>query len=922
MRWRALRPQIPGVMPALRVIRARLLDLTDPRRSVRGKVTLAILLSTTGALLAAGAAMLAHDLRVYRESWVADLATQAAILAHSAAPTLAFDDREAAYRALAAFRARPDVRRAALYDQHGKLYASYGSTAVQGPPRSNFGTTAAQRVDGEIVELRQPVVHDGEEFGTLYVSARYDIAGRVRAYLGIFLLVMVASLGVALALSAFLARIITRPLGSMAAVAQHIIESRDYSTRAVKSTQDEVGVLVDAFNAMLSEVELRAQALETSNSALRAEAATRQAAETALQQARSRLDASMAAAEVGSFVWELQTNRLQADRNLAVLLGVDPGQVLQCTAFDLRKRVHADDLAALRAAEAACHRTGMLPPIEFRVLQPDGTVRWLAMRGKVHLAESGGKLFSALLIDITDRKLAEHALANSERLYRAVGESIDFGVWVCDALGRNVYASDSFLKLVGLSQAECSDLGWIQRLHPDDRDATMSEWQDCLASGRSWYREHRVLGVDGAYHPILAQGVPLRGEDGALTGWTGINLDIRRLKETEEKLRDADRRKDEFLATLAHELRNPLSPISHAVEILQRDELEVSKRHWAREVIGRQVKRMSLLLDDLLDVSRITRGKLVLRREVVPLKVVVDQAIETAQPLLDAKGHEFRSSLPASPVLLYVDPLRVSQALSNLMTNAAKYTDFGGRILLEANITTEGVRFRVVDNGIGVPTESLHRLFEMFSQVDSAIDRSEGGLGIGLALVRGLVGLHGGEVSARSPGLGQGTEFHVSLPASALADGTRSADMRIYTARMTGANRHRVLIADDNRDAADALAMVLAEAGYATLVAYSGQEALELGRQAWPSVILLDVGMPGMNGYEVARRLRQESWGACALVIAITGWGQEDDRLRALAAGFDQHMTKPVEFGAIERSIWQFFANSTPTAVSRISTPG
>lgn len=918
MHWRAMHSQLGAVARAGMAALRRFAADADPRISVRGKMTLAILLSTSAALLAAGAAMLTHDIRVERASWAAELETQAAVLARSTAPAIAFDDPEGATAVLAALRARPDVVCAGLYGIDGRLFASYGSDADHPPPQRDVGSAVTRRIEGQAVELRQPVFHDGEQLGGLYLRAQYDLASRIRAYLGILAVAMIASLSVAIALSTLLARIVTRPLGSMLTIAKHIVQSRDYSMRATKATEDEVGELVDAFNAMVNEVEARAQALEATNRALREEASTRHAAEVALAQAKSRLEASMAAAEVGSFVWDLASNRLHADRNLAALFGMDLSEVEDCGAFELRKRVHPADAGALRAAETMCRRSGTMPPVEFRVLRPDGSERWLAMRGKVHRGDGSATLFSALLIDITDRKLAERALADSERLYRAIGESIDYGVWVCDGSGRNVYASDSFLRLIGQSQAQCSDFGWADKLHPDDRDATVEQWRACVHSGRLWYREHRVLGTDGHYHPVLAQGVPIRREDGTVTGWAGINLDIRRLKETEEALRETDRRKDDFLATLAHELRNPLAPITHAVEVLKRDDLDDGKRHWAQEVIGRQIKRMALLLDDLLDVSRITRGKLALRREVVPLESLVEQALETARPLLEAKQHEFRTSLPAAKILLHVDPLRISQALSNLLTNAAKYTDVGGRILLEAAVDAHGVRFRVSDDGIGIQREALPRLFEMFSQLESPIDRSEGGLGIGLALVRGLVELHGGRVTATSAGPGRGTEILVRLPTAVVAEAPRGGETMDDAPRSVDAQRYRVLIADDNLDAANALALVFSQSGYPTHLAYSGKEALEVGCRVRPSVVLLDIGMPGMNGYEVAKRLRQEVWGEGVLLIAITGWGQDEDRQRARAAGFDQHMTKPVDFSAIERLIAQFFAQPADPGASAV----
>jgi signal transduction histidine kinase len=258
-----------------------------------------------------------------------------------------------------------------------------------------------------------------------------------------------------------------------------------------------------------------------------------------------------------------------------------------------------------------------------------------------------------------------------------------------------------------MTQDQCSNFGWSSALHPDDRQPTLSAWSDCVRRGENWYREHRILGVDGAYHPVLAQGVPIRDQDGTIRGYAGINLDISPLKRTEDALREADRRKDEFLATLAHELRNPLAPIRHATRLLDTASLEESQRRWAREVITRQVEQMAMLLDDLLDVSRITRGHLDLRPEFVTLEKVVSNAVETARPSLDAKRHRLTIDLPAQPIDLVVDPLRMSQALSNLLVNAAKYTDSDGDIRVEAQRDPYGLVIRVRDNGIGLQPHAL-----------------------------------------------------------------------------------------------------------------------------------------------------------------------------------------------------------------------
>jgi CheY-like chemotaxis protein/nitrogen-specific signal transduction histidine kinase len=359
----------------------------------------------------------------------------------------------------------------------------------------------------------------------------------------------------------------------------------------------------------------------------------------------------------------------------------------------------------------------------------------------------------------------------------------------------------------------------------------------------------------------------------------------------EAALRDADRRKDEFLATLAHELRNPLAPIRQAALLSRSPGATEQQRAWAHDVITRQVQNMSLLLDDLLDISRITRGTLELRRQPTSLASIVESAVETARPAIDDKRQTLTIDLPDRPVELDVDPLRISQVLSNLLTNAAKYTDPEGHISLYGEIDGAEVVIHVRDDGIGISAEQLPRIFEMFSQVREIQERSAGGLGIGLALSRGLVELHGGRIAARSAGLGQGSEFSIHLPFVA----NTPAEPVAEKADSVPSRPRRVLIADDNVDAGESLAMLLQLDGHEVGIARNGPEALELYERMRPEIAILDIGMPGLSGYDVARRIRQRNDAAQVTLIALTGWGQEADKARAMAAGFHHHFTKPVE---------------------------
>jgi len=362
----------------------------------------------------------------------------------------------------------------------------------------------------------------------------------------------------------------------------------------------------------------------------------------------------------------------------------------------------------------------------------------------------------------------------------------------------------------------------------------------------------------------------------------------------EDALKEADRHKDEFLAVLAHELRNPLAPIRNAVEIMRRSALPDPQLAWSRDVIERQVKHLTRLVDDLLDVSRITRGNINLSREPVAVTTIVARAIETIQPLIAEQRHELTVDVLEDSLEVEGDLTRLTQVLGNLLNNAAKYTDPGGTIAVGVRRVGTDVEIQVRDNGIGIPPELLPRLFQLFTQVDGAAHRAQGGLGIGLALVRQLIQMHGGSVTAYSQGPGHGSQFLIRLPLRVRAN--RDPSARSDAPKAESARRgHRILLADDNRDALDSLATLLQCDGHEVHTAADGAEALEVAAACHPDVVLLDIGMPKLDGYEVARRIRAEPWGKNAVLIALTGWGQDEDRRRSREVGFDSHLVKPLD---------------------------
>jgi PAS domain S-box-containing protein len=550
----------------------------------------------------------------------------------------------------------------------------------------------------------------------------------------------------------------------------------------------------------------------------------------------------------------------------------------------------------------------LLGVIEFfsrRTVEPDADL--LEMMGSV--AAGFGQFI--------ERRRAEAALRESQAVYRAIGESIDYGVWVCDQEGRNVYASDSFLRLVGLTQEECSALGWTAVLHPEDLERTVAAWQECVRTGEMWDIEHRFRGVDGRWQHVLARGVPVRNERGETTAWAGINLDIQRLKQVEEQLRASDRRKDEFLATLAHELRNPLAPIANAVQLLQRTNDLPPQIREVCDVVDRQVRLLIRLVDELLELSRITSGKIELRRQRIELARVVADAIDLSRPLISAGQHRISVDLPPESLWLDADPVRLSQVVTNLLNNSAKYMDDGGQIVVSLRRQGDSAVLSVRDTGIGIPAEMLPRIFDMFSQADQARRHTYGGLGIGLALARNLVQMHGGRIEAHSAGTGQGSEFVVFLPLS--PQGEDVAETPPESPQPRPLVSRKILIVDDNRAAALVLARLLEMLGQDVQQVESATAALDALRVDCPDVIFSDIGMPDVDGYELARRIHRTLQAETPYLVALTGYGQESDKLRAKEAGFHQHLVKPVSLAALEQLLGAIPAG-IPTGIPA-STP-
>jgi signal transduction histidine kinase/ActR/RegA family two-component response regulator len=408
-----------------------------------------------------------------------------------------------------------------------------------------------------------------------------------------------------------------------------------------------------------------------------------------------------------------------------------------------------------------------------------------------------------------------------------------------------------------------------------------------------------TLSIDGVTYVLTSIKTPLKDEDEVPCGIVGVSTDVTERKRLIEALQQADRRKDEFLALLAHELRNPLAPIANAVELMRQKALQDEQLVWCRDVIDRQARHLTRLVDDLVDVSRIACGKINLQRQSVDVTDVIGRALETCRPVIDSRRQELVLALPGGRVEVHGDPLRLAQVVANLLNNAARYSDNGRKIWLQVEAAGGEVLIRVKDEGVGIPAELLSQLFELFTQGEPPLERAHGGLGVGLALVRRLVEMHGGSVTAHSEGRGKGSEFVVRLPLSQ-AVASAPAPAAIPEAGVQAGGR-RVLIVDDNVDSARSLSLLLECKGYSVRMANDGLTGLSLASGFRPQIVLLDIGMPGMNGYDVARRIREQPWGKAAALIAVTGWSQAEARQRTQEAGFDAHVVKPLEPALLDK---------------------
>jgi PAS domain S-box-containing protein len=824
----------------------------------------------------------------------------------------------------------------------------------------------------------------------------------------------------------------------------------------------------------------------------------RKQVETALQDARSRLNAALEAGSIATWTWDIPSNRLYADETLARVFNLPASDADGGLLEKYIQSIHPEDQPRVKAALRESIESGREYDADYRIMQRDGSVRWVVARGRVERDEKGRSVrMTGVLVDITERKRAEEELRHSERTSRFLAEATTavagltdyestlrrvaelavpfFADWcivdiaepeqnvlrrlavahvdpdkvelveelrrqyppratdprgpqsvfrtgqpemasdISDELLVSVAKDGDHLRILrglGLRSYICvpmlvrgrvtgvltfitaesgrtynsGDLRLAEDLAhrtalaidnaslyatarqalrlKDESLALLDTLQQNAPVGFAFVdRQFRYVRINDAlaaidgnvpeyhlgrtvqetvpklwprleplYRGVLQSGKPVRNQEvtgetpaapGQIRHWlvnyypvqvqdeiVGVGVlvtDITQQKRLEEELRqqaimltEADRRKDEFLATLAHELRNPLAPIRNSLQILKMPQVDAVTAQQTKDMLERQVHHLVRLVDDLLDVSRVMRGKIELRKEPVELATVVAGAVETAQPLMELQGHELEIMLPPESLLLHADPVRLAQVIGNLLTNAAKYTDANGRIELTAQRDGGAAVLRVRDTGIGIAPDMLPHVFELFVQVDHAATRAQGGLGIGLTLVKNLVEMHNGRVEVYSDGLGKGCEFLVRLPLLGREHEEPAEKENSEAAQHTSPTRLHLLVVDDNQDAAVSLAMLLRLQGHDVRVAYDGPSALELAKSLTPDVVFLDLGMPGMDGFEVARRIRATNGLENTVVAALTGWGQQEDRRRTEEAGFNHHLVKPPEPKALE----------------------
>ena len=627
--------------------------------------------------------------------------------------------------------------------------------------------------------------------------------------------------------------------------------------------------------------------------------------ERALRASDERLRFALDSAELGTWSLDTVTGLFNVDERYRAIYGSAASEL---TVEQGLTALHPDDRELVARAVEASQRSDGSPSLEmeFRVLHPDGSVHWVMSKGRSTFTDKGPArvltAFAGTVADITERKQGEDRLRQNYDSFFALLNNAPFGFYIVDDTFRMRHVSNAAKKtfahvhpLIGRDFEDILNAIWPGPL----ANELARVFRHTLATGEPYAQSNTTeerndtQEVESYSWKIEHIHMP----DGKV-GVVCYFFDITEQKKVEQVLREADRRKSEFLATLAHELRNPLAPLRNGLELLALADHDRATWDQAHGMMKRQMDHMVRLIDDLMDLSRISRGAVDLRLEQVDMRTVLDQAIEACKPGIERQEHTLVLDLPDEPVIVRGDNMRLTQVFCNLLNNAAKYTDNGGSIAVRLSTEPDGALVTVEDNGIGIAADQLSKVFDMFAQVERANDRVQGGLGIGLNIVKHLVGMHGGNIEVRSDGLGMGSSFAVHLP----LDTTRAKEPAFLGPVARGAKQiapHRILIVDDNVDAAAMMALLLGKQGHELRVANNGAEALAVGADLLPNVVMMDLGMPVMDGFAACRLMRRTPWGAKALIVAVSGWGQDEDKAKSLVAGFDHHLVKPIGSNAL-----------------------
>jgi PAS domain S-box-containing protein len=558
------------------------------------------------------------------------------------------------------------------------------------------------------------------------------------------------------------------------------------------------------------------------------------------------------------------------------------------------KAVHPDDREHAAAAFAQAITAGRVYETEYRLRRADGRYCWTSAKAVPVLNADGDiREWIGANSDISAVRTAIASLQENEARFRSIIEAMPQMVWSTRPDGHHEYYNQRWYDFTGAGAGATDGEEWAGIVHPDDRALAWKAWRHSLETGDPYEVQYRLRHRSGAYRWALGRALPLRSDTGEIIRWLGTCTDIHDQKMSEDAWREAARQKDDFLAMLAHELRNPLAPISAAAQMMELPRLDPEQIRKTSRIINRQVQHLIALIDDLLDVSRVTRGLVSIEKRALDVKRIASSALEQVSPLLQTKRQDLRVTLPHASAPVLGDEKRLVQVITNLLNNAVKYTPEGGSIHLTVELRDAQVLVCVTDDGIGIAPAFQPRVFDLFTQADRTADRTQGGLGLGLALVKSIIELHGGEVSCTSAGLGMGSVFTVALPR--LPEEQMPQDKEAVAAGARTDAPQRIVIVDDNSDAATTLAMYLRMIGHDVQVELSSLDALARITATVPDVCILDIGLPDMDGYELAARLRAQRATSHIRLIAVTGYGQEQDRKKGMDAGFDHHLVKPVD---------------------------